>query len=83
VTLPHRSVQLILAAVAWSGDFGRPTLFNAAIACDFKLTRENAQGSFNASCICKMNSPKSAPLINSLDLTMNDCTSYIQFNSLL
>ncbi len=25
-----------VAAVAWCGDFGRPTLFKAAIACDFK-----------------------------------------------
>ncbi len=34
----RRSVQLILDAVAWGGDFGRPMLFNAAIACDLKLT---------------------------------------------
>jgi hypothetical protein len=25
-------MQLVIAAVAWSGDFGRPTLFNVAIA---------------------------------------------------
>ncbi len=36
--LPRRKVQLVLAAVAWSGDFGRPTLFNVAIACGLKLT---------------------------------------------
>jgi hypothetical protein len=30
-------MQLGLAAVAWSGDFGRPTLFNVAIACGLKL----------------------------------------------
>ncbi len=32
------SVQLSLAAVAWCGDYGRPTLFKVAIACGFKLT---------------------------------------------
>jgi hypothetical protein len=29
---------LTLAAVAWCGDFGCPTLFKAAITCDFKPT---------------------------------------------
>ena len=38
MTLPRSSVQLSLAAVAWCGDFGRPTLLKAAIAFDFKLT---------------------------------------------
>jgi hypothetical protein len=31
-------MQLVFAAVAWSGDFGRPTLFNVAIACGLKLS---------------------------------------------
>ena len=38
MTLPRSSVQLIIAAVAWCGDYGRPTLFKIAIACGFKLT---------------------------------------------
>ncbi len=38
MTLPRSSVQLGIAAVAWCGDYGRPTLFKIAIACGFKLT---------------------------------------------
>jgi hypothetical protein len=43
VTLPRSSVQLIIAAVAWCGDYGRPTLFKIAIACGFKLTLKKSQ----------------------------------------